>query len=141
MKKILCLMLVCFGSVSAVAQVRIPEKTVSLATKQNGWHLDSVQILFDGSGVINLNTRPIVRAFFQGTHTDVSGKVYCVPGTGMSVTLEDSAAVAKVLQATVSLYSVREILRDGIWRQVAPRVGVTDSALTATWGIIVTVPK
>ena len=52
----------------AIAQVAIPEKVVFAQVKQNGWHLDSVQILFDGTGVVGLGTRPNVKAFFQATY-------------------------------------------------------------------------
>lgn len=123
-----------------IAQLIINDRTVVPQVKQNGWHLDSVQIIFDGTGVVGLGSKASVRAFFQGTYTDVNGVVSAVP-VGTTVVLEDSAAVAKVLKASVSVYSVREVLRDAVWRQAAPKLGVDDSTLTANWGVIVTVPK
>ena len=90
---LLCLFFSLVGVSSA--QIAIPEKAPA-SDPQNGWWLDSVSILFDGTDVSGLGTRPRVTAFFQATHTDSAGSIFAVPGVGVTLEVSDSVSVWRI---------------------------------------------
>lgn len=138
-RSLLVAVLVLACALPVLSQVSVPDKVIQQKLTQTGWHLDYVQILFDGTSVVGLGTPQKVVAYFQG-YQKVSGVKTAIPGLGLTVTISDSTAVKRILKAKVSSYTIREMVRDAVFRQAKLQVGVSDSSITAEWGNIVTVP-
>jgi len=133
-----CLALLALA-VPASAQVAIPDKVVQPKLTQTGWHLDSVQLLFDGTNVVGLGTPQRVVAFFQG-YQKVAGVKTALPGVGKTVTISDTTTVKRIMKARVGAYTIREVIREAVFRQAKTQIGVTDSSITSDIGSFIVIP-
>ena len=121
----------------AQAQVATPPDTVQVAVGpipavvRTGWWFDSMLFLRDGSGCIELQTKPRVQIFFQGTISQ-NGTVYALPGVGKTVTIDDSASVSQIgsllAKDGVSVYAQVEFLA---WKASKSQLAIPDSTFQA----------
>lgn len=143
---LIVLVLVAFvGSANAQSkyQVRIPEKTVTLAPgvfiQQNGWRLDFIGYHPDNTDVQQLGTHPSLVVFFQGTYTQ-GDSTFAVPNVGRTLTITDAATLGAMATARAKSDSTEVLdgVIDAVWRKAAPVLGVPDNCIT--WGQKVVFP-
>ena len=135
----LALLAIVVGVVVVSAQVAIPNKVVQPKLTQTGWHLDSVTLYFDGSNIVGLGTPQKVVAFFQG-YQKIAGVKTAIPNLGLKVSITDSIAVKRIMKARVGVNTIREVIREAVFRQAKVATGVTDSSISVDLGQFITIP-